>query len=147
MNNWYQRYIEKQTYVLENLPMDKILVFRDKLNAARLNGNLIMACGNGGSASNCSHFIQDLGKNASDAMEARDGKRFRVASLCDNTSFVTAISNDISYEDVFSKQLEAIGKPGDLLVGVSVSGTSKNVVKAFEKAKEMGIETVALVGT
>jgi D-sedoheptulose 7-phosphate isomerase len=100
------------------------------------------AFGNGGSASNASHFATDLGKGSSDKL----GKRFRVLSLTDNISWITALGNDYSYEDVYLRQLENYAQPGDLLISISVSGNSPNLVKAAEWAKGYGLTTAALVG-
>ena len=98
--------------------------------------------GNGGSAANASHFATDLGKGASDKL----GKPFRVMSLNDNVSWMTAIGNDYAYEDVFVRQLQNYGRPGDMVLSLSVSGNSPNCVKALEWAKGKGLKTVALVG-
>ena len=102
----------------------------------------IFVFGNGGSAANASHFVTDLGKGASDKV----GKRFRVLSLTDNVSWMTALGNDYSYEDVFVGQLQNYGKPGDIALSISVSGNSPNCVKALDWAKKNGLRTVALVG-
>jgi len=98
--------------------------------------------GNGGSAANASHFVTDLGKGASDKV----GKRFRCLSLNDNVSWMTALGNDYAYEDVYVRQLENYARPGDLVLVMSVSGNSPNVVKAVEWAKRHGVYIVALIG-
>ncbi|MFM9080991.1 MAG: SIS domain-containing protein, partial [Opitutaceae bacterium] len=95
-----------------------------------------------GSASNASHFATDLGKGSSDKL----GKRFRVLSLNDNVSWMTAIGNDYSYEDVFVRQLENYARPGDVAMSISVSGNSPNCVKALEWAKAHGLRTLGVVG-
>lgn len=105
------------------------------------NGNKIIFCGNGGSASQSQHLAAELvGRYKIDrpAMNA--------LSLTVDTSNITAIGNDYGYEVIFSRQLEGVGHSGDVLIGLSTSGNSKNVVLAFEQAKKMGITTVALVG-
>src|SRR5213075_2667799 len=81
-------------------------------------------------------------KGSSDVL----GQRFRVLSLTDNVSWMTAIGNDYSYDDVFSRQLANYGQPDDVLITVSVSGSSPNLVKALEWAKGHGVKTIALVG-
>ena len=98
--------------------------------------------GNGGSASNASHFITDLGKGSSDKLT----KRFRCLSLNDNVSWMTALGNDYSYEEIYSRQLMNYGKPGDLVLVLSVSGSSPNLVRGVEWAKKNGLHTIALVG-
>ena len=92
----------------------------------------IFVCGNGGSAANASHFVTDLGKGASDAI----GRRFRCLSLNDNVPWMTAIGNDYAYADVFRRQLENYARPGDLLMAMSVSGNSPNVIQAVEWAAD-----------
>src|SRR6185369_15972847 len=112
----------------------------EQLGQALKNDQRVFVFGNGGSASNSSHFVTDLGKGSSDKV----GKRFRVLSLNDNVSWMTALANDYAYEDAFVGQLQNYGKPGD--VALSVSGNSPNCVKAIEWAKNNGLRTIALVG-
>ena len=94
------------------------------------------------SAANASHFATDLGKLASDKV----GRRFRVLSLNENVGWLTALANDYAYEDVFVGQLQNYGRPGDLVLSLSVSGNSPNCVKGLEWAKKNGLKTIALVG-
>ncbi|HRT08819.1 MAG TPA: SIS domain-containing protein, partial [Candidatus Paceibacterota bacterium] len=89
-----------------------------------------------------SHFATDLGKSASD----RVGRRFRVLSLNDNVSWLTALGNDYAYDEVFVGQLRNYARPGDIALSLSVSGNSPNCVKALEWARQNGLVTVALVG-
>lgn len=105
-------------------------------------GNTIYIFGNGGSAASATHATGDLVKGASFGLE----KRFRVMSLVDNLPALMAIANDISYDDIFVEQLKNFIKLGDLVVGISGSGNSVNVVKAMEYAKQMKVETVAFCG-
>jgi D-sedoheptulose 7-phosphate isomerase len=102
----------------------------------------IFVFGNGGSASNASHFATDLGKGSSDKL----AKRFRVLSLNDNVSWMTALGNDYAYDEIFARQLMNYGRPGDLVLAISVSGNSPNVVKALQWAKDNGLRSIALVG-
>jgi D-sedoheptulose 7-phosphate isomerase len=109
----------------------------------------VFACGNGGNAANCSHFVTDFGKNASEAMRKEggdSGRKFRVLTLNDNVQWVTAIGNDYSYEDVYWRQLENYARPGDVLITSSVSGNSPNLVKVLEWGKAHDLRTIALVG-
>ena len=106
------------------------------------SGHKIITCGNGGSAHTASHYITDWAKMTNLAT----GRKFRGLSLCDNMGLITAYSNDISYEEVFVGQLRAILDPGDLVVAVSGSGNSPNVVKAVEYANSAGADTLAVVG-
>jgi D-sedoheptulose 7-phosphate isomerase len=105
-------------------------------------GKKIVTCGNGGSASTASHYITDWNK----MVNLATGKKFRGISLCDNIGLITAYGNDISYDEVFSGQLRAILDEGDLLVAISGSGSSMNVIKAVEYANSIGADTLAIVG-
>ncbi len=152
MKSWVEEYLKEQTRVTQSLPVAEIAKWIDLLSRAREEGSQIFACGNGGSAANCSHFSVDLGKGASGIVAGRidkskEGtKRFRVLSLNDNVPWMTALGNDCGYEDIYVEQLKNYGKKGDLLIGVSVSGNSPNVVQALEWANSAGMITLALVG-
>jgi D-sedoheptulose 7-phosphate isomerase len=114
----------------------------DIVEQAFLAGKKIITCGNGGSASTASHYITDWNK----MINLATGKRFRGISLCDNIGLITAYGNDISYDEVFSGQLKAIMDEGDLIVAVSGSGNSPNVLRAVEYANANGANTLAIVG-
>jgi D-sedoheptulose 7-phosphate isomerase len=105
-------------------------------------GRQIITCGNGGSAYAASHFVMEWNKMVTLAT----GKKFRGISLCDNLGMVTAFANDVSFEEIFAGQLRAILEPGDLVIGLSASGNSANVIKAVEYANRAGAETLAIVG-
>ncbi len=105
----------------------------------------IYAFGNGGSGANASHFVQDLLKCPVKDFESSEG-RYRVLCLNDNTPVLMAYANDMSYEQVFRQQLMNFCQPGDLVIGISGSGNSMNVVKAIEYANQSGAETFAIVG-
>ena len=132
----------KRTQLFEGSPKEAAAQLIEKLHDALKADRQIFVFGNGGSAANASLFATDLGKGASDKV----GKRFRVISLNDNVSWMTAIGNDYAYEDIYVRQLENYGEPGDIALGISVSGNSPNCVKALEWAKKNGLRTVALVG-
>lgn len=106
------------------------------------SGGKIITCGNGGSAHTASHYITDWAKMSNLAT----GRKFRGLSLCDNVGLVTAFANDIAYDEIFVGQLRAILDPGDLVVAVSGSGNSANVVRAVEYANAAGADTLAVVG-
>ena len=114
----------------------------DVLRRARDEGRHIFVCGNGGSAATASHFATDIVKGAS---HGRD-KRFRIMALTDSLSTLTAYSNDICYECVFVEQLKNFAEPGDVLVAISGSGNSPNVLRALEYANSIGCHTIALSG-
>jgi D-sedoheptulose 7-phosphate isomerase len=142
MNDWIQNYIEAQHRALDSVPAAAIALGIETVRTAWQANRHIFIIGNGGSAANASHFATDLGKGASD----KTGKRFRVLSLADNVSWLTALGNDYHFDDCFVRQLENFAEPGDLLIACSVSGNSPNVVKAMAWAKENGLRTLALVG-
>jgi D-sedoheptulose 7-phosphate isomerase len=142
MKQWIGDYIRAQKAAHDSIPADTVSHLIETLWEALSNERQIFVFGNGGSAANASHFATDLGKGASD----KTGKRFRVLSLNDNVSWMTALGNDYSYEDVFVGQLQNYGRPGDVALALSVSGNSPNCVKALEWAKKNGLRTIALVG-
>ena len=142
MKNWINHYINAQKSALDSIPVDTVAEIISLLGKALRDKRQIFVLGNGGSASNASHFATDLGKGSSDKM----GQRFRVLSLNDNVSWLTALGNDYSYEDVFAGQLQNYGQKGDIVLGISVSGNSPNCVKALQWARDNGLVTVALVG-
>jgi len=142
MKQWISDYLKAQKAAHDSIPVDAVIGLVEKVRAVLKEDRQVFVFGNGGSAANASHFATDLGKGASDKI----GKRFRVLSLTDNVSWMTALANDYSYEEVFVGQLKNYGKPGDLALSMSVSGNSPNCVKALEWAAKNGLHTVALVG-
>ena len=105
------------------------------------SGGKVMACGNGGSAADAQHFAAEL-----IGRFERERQELAAIALTTDSSILTAVGNDYSYDDVFSKQVRGLGKKGDILLGISTSGNSKNVVKATETAKKLGIKIIALTG-
>ena len=105
------------------------------------SGGKVMACGNGGSAADAQHFAAEL-----IGRFERERQELAAIALTTDTSILTAVGNDYSYDEVFSKQVRGLGKKGDILIGISTSGNSKNVVKAIEAAKKLGIKIIALTG-
>ena len=142
MKNWINNYLHEQKAALDSIPVEAVEALISKLRNALKEDRQIFVMGNGGSASNASHFATDLGKGSSDKL----GRRFRVLSLNDNVSWMTALGNDYSYEDVYVRQLMNYGRSGDLVLVLSVSGSSPNLVRAVDWAKKAGLHTVALVG-
>jgi D-sedoheptulose 7-phosphate isomerase len=104
-------------------------------------GGKVMACGNGGSAADAQHFAAEL-----IGRFERERPELAAIALTTDTSILTAIGNDYGYDEVFSKQVRGLGKKDDLLIGISTSGNSKNVVMAIEAAKKLGIKIIALTG-
>ena len=142
VGDWINRYLQQQKAALDSIPQEAVEKLVDRFRAALAEDRQIFVFGNGGSAANASHFVTDLGKGASDKL----GRRFRCLSINDNVSWITALGNDYAYEDVFVRQLENYARPGDLVMVMSVSGNSPNVVKAVEWARRNGVYAVALVG-
>ena len=104
-------------------------------------GGKVMACGNGGSAADAQHFSAEL-----IGRFERERQELAAIALTTDTSILTAVGNDYSYDEIFSKQVRGLGKKGDILIGISTSGNSKNVVRAIEVGKKMGIKIIALTG-
>jgi D-sedoheptulose 7-phosphate isomerase len=142
MNQWISDYVGAQKAALDSIPIGEVALLINKLKEALNANRQVFVFGNGGSAANASHFATDLGKGASDKL----GRNFRVLSLNDNVSWLTALGNDYAYDEVFVRQLRNYGQRGDLVLSLSVSGNSPNCVKALEWAKANGLHTVALVG-
>src|SRR3989454_2616970 len=142
VKQWIADYIKAQKAAHDSIPVEAVVQLIEKLRDALKEDRQILVFGNGGSAANSSHFATDLGKGASDKI----GKRFRVLSLNDNVSWMTALGNDFAFEDAFMRQLMNYGRPGDLVLTMSVSGSSPNEVRAVDWAKQNGLHTVALVG-
>jgi len=115
----------------------------DLLVACYRGGGKVLLCGNGGSAADCQHIAAELMNVLS-----RDRPRPALAAiaLTTDTSLLTAIANDFGYEQVFERQVEALGKPGDVLIAISTSGNSPNVLRAFGRARQQGMKTLLLTG-
>lgn len=135
-------YLSEQQQAQSAIPQEKISELIAIFHKAWKEDRRIFVVGNGGSAANASHFATDLGKSASDKM----GKPFKVVSLHDNSPWITAISNDYAYDQIFVRQLINFAQPGDILFAMSVSGNSPNVVNAVEWGKENGLYSIGLTG-
>jgi len=127
---------------LDTIDLERVGKAIDLLASAREQGRRIFVCGNGGSASAASHFATDLVKGASFGRT----RRFRIMALTDSLPTITAYSNDVAYECVFVEQLKNFAEPGDILVAISGSGNSPNVLRAVEYANSLGCATIALSG-
>lgn len=120
---------------------DKIELAANIIIESFENGGKLLICGNGGSAADAQHIAAELvGKYE------RKRKALPAIALTTDTSFLTAWSNDDSYENVFSKQIEGLGKQGDVLLGISTSGNSENIIRALKQAKGQGMKTISLNG-
>lgn len=136
------QYIEQLKTALDRISRDEINKFAEVLMEAYKNDAQIYIFGNGGSAATASHFACDLNKGASYGFD----KRFKVICLNDNMATLMAYSNDVSYDDIFVEPLKNFIKDGDVVVGISGSGNSKNVLKAIEYANGNGNVTFGLTG-
>jgi len=132
--------IEVQQVAAKELPVTvaiAVLAMVECLNS----GGKIMACGNGGSAADAQHFAAELMGRFE-----RERRELAAVALTTDTSILTAVGNDYSYDQVFSKQVRGLGKSGDILLAITTSGNSKNVIKAVEAAQALGIKVIALSG-
>ncbi len=136
------RYVSELQATLDRLPMDRIEQAITILQDARLAGRTIFVMGNGGSASTASHLVCDLAKNTRHA----EWPPFRVIGLADNMAIFSAFANDEGYDQVFSQQLANLVNEGDIVLGISASGNSPNVLRAIELAKERGATTIGFTG-
>lgn len=135
-------YLSSLQQTMNELPQEKIVGVIELLQAARLDGRQVFIMGNGGSASTATHFVCDLAKNT-----RKDGlPHFKVIGLTDNMALFSAYANDEGYENVFSQQLANLLLPGDIVIGISASGNSMNVVNAIALAKTRNATTVGFTG-
>ena len=141
-SDFASRYVGNLVAVLNALPLDAIDRALAALEAAYDEGRQVFIVGNGGSAATASHMCNDLVWGM-----AQIGRpSFRAVALTDNVPLITAIANDLSYDEVFTVPLRALAKPGDLLVVISGSGNSRNAMRAAEVAKELALTTVGFLG-
>ena len=138
ITNYFQNLNDTLLKIDKESIENSVNLIKNKIN----NNKKIITCGNGGSAYTSSHYITDWNKSYNLAT----GGKFKGLSLCDNYGLLTAYANDISYEDVFSGQLKNIGEKEDLLIVVSGSGNSTNVLKCLNLARSIGITTLSFVG-
>ena len=145
-HNYFYKRLQEHTDIFKTLATDRavtdaVTAIGDKLIELFKNGNRLFTCGNGGSAADAQHIATEF---VSRFYKERPGLNAEALSV--NTSTITAIGNDYSFERIFARQLEAKAKSGDMLIGISTSGTSKDVVEALRYAKGNGIITVLLTG-
>lgn len=133
--------IETKQKLLDDKYLNQIIEAGEIILEAVKKGNKILTCGNGGSAADAQHFAAELLIRYN-----KERPSVPAIALSSDASAVTAASNDYGYDYVFSRQVEGLGKPGDILIGITTSGNSKNVHKAFETAKERGLKTICLNG-
>ena len=119
---------------------EKIETAIEMMCTALKSGNKIISCGNGGSMCDAMHFAEEL------SGRFRNNRRGLAALSISDPSHISCVANDFGYDFVFSRYIEALGQPGDVLLGISTSGSSKNVILAIEEAKKKGLKTIVLTG-
>jgi len=137
-----REYINNLTNTIQDIDKKKFSEIAQALLKTWQEDRQVFICGNGGSAANAIHMANDLFYG----IAKESGKGIRVHALPANQSILTCLANDESYADIFSSQLSVLGQPGDILIVLSGSGNSPNVVKVIQKAKQMGIKAFAILG-
>jgi D-sedoheptulose 7-phosphate isomerase len=140
----FNNYIEYLEKAIASVKHTQVESFIELLYGAYKNKKMVFVIGNGGSAANASHLAQDLAKGTRSSLE--QDTRIKALSLTDNLPFVTALGNDDGYDTIFEQQLRTFASPGDILVCISGSGNSPNIIKAVEWANKNGLETVGITG-
>lgn len=145
-NNFPKNYFRELKRAIDNLDPKKIQKVIEVLFDAYKNNQQVFILGNGGSASTASHFACDLGKGTLKRFYDPTEKRFRAISLTDNVATIMAFGNDLSMEDVFIQQLNNLIQEGDVVIGISGSGNSPNIIKAIRYAKKCKATTIGFLG-
>lgn len=140
------KYLIELKRCLDKLDKGKIEQAITMLIEAYKNDQQVFILGNGGGASTSSHMACDLSKGTLQRIYDNSERRFRIISLTDNVALMTALANDLSYDDIFSQQLQNLVRPNDVVIAISGSGNSPNVVKAVEYAKKCGAKTIGFLG-
>jgi len=142
MTEFIQDYISALQFTMDQLPRQLITDVIALLQRTRMKGSQVFILGNGGSAATASHFACDLAKNT-----RQEGlPHFRVIGLTDNMAMFSALANDEGYENVFSEQLASLVRPGDVVIAISASGNSKNVINAAETAHRYEATVIGFTG-
>src|SRR5947199_10186674 len=141
-------FLERAGEELRKINPTEVKALADAIFDCYQHGRTVFLCGNGGSGSNASHFCEDLGKGTlrREDFDNDDKKRLRVLSLTDNTPYILAWGNDEGFERVFVEQLKNLASSGDLLIAISGSGNSPNVLRAIEWANNHGMKTFSSKG-
>lgn len=142
--NGLGHYLSDFTSLLGKVDPQQVQTMVDLITEAYVNDKYVFIIGNGGSGANASHLCEDLGKGTLHDFEKQ--KRLKVMSLTDNTPYILAWGNDTSYDRVFVEQLKNFAEPGALLISISGSGNSPNVLKAVEYANTHGMKTLGVTG-
>lgn len=142
MHKEINNYKEKLILALSDRSFNKIPHLVNEIKKTKKNSKTIYICGNGGSAANAMHIANDLIYGAG----TKSGKGFNIEALSSNSSVITCLANDTGYENIFSEQLRVKGKKGDILIVLSGSGNSKNIINVLKIAKKIGIKTFGILG-
>lgn len=146
LQNHPQEYLDELSKVLSTIDKGKLVKLIEKIQTLIGTKKTLFVCGNGGSAATSSHMACDLGKTILGKNPRENGKRLKTISLNDCIPMMTAWGNDAGYEHIFSEQLRNLGQAGDMLLVITGSGNSPNILEAIKVAKEMGIEPYGLLG-
>jgi D-sedoheptulose 7-phosphate isomerase len=143
-----QEYLERCHAEFQRLDLQQVRRLSEDIYAAYQTGRFVFICGNGGSGSNASHFCEDLGKSTLDPKDFTNDnvKRLKVLSLTDNTPYILAWANDEGFDRVFVEQLKNLASPGDVLIAISGSGNSPNILNAVEWANRQKLTTWGITG-
>lgn len=143
-----RQFMERVGQELLRVDTRQIQHLADAIYECYEKGRFVFICGNGGSGSNASHFCEDLGKSTlrREDFENDAKKRLKVLSLTDNTPYILAWANDEGFDRVFIEQLKNLASPGDLLIAISGSGNSPNVLRAVDWANRKGLKTIGCTG-
>jgi len=144
--NFANTYLVGLKKCIDALSLEQVGDVIDYIQETYLDGKQIFIIGNGGSAATASHMANDLGKTASGSRVDEYTKRFRVMSLVDNVSWITAIGNDLGYDHIFSEQLKNLVQEGDLVIAISGSGNSPNILEGLKVAKAIGAKVIGFLG-
>lgn len=136
-------YLDTLTHQIQALPVAGILALIDLLDEVRIQGGKVLLCGNGGSGATASHWANDLSKGAA----GPDRPRLRALAVTDAMPLLTALANDIHYDQVFAEQVHTWAEPGDVVIALSGSGNSPNILQAVAEARRRGAITVGLTGS
>jgi len=146
MENHIKNFSEEIKNKIDKISSEEIIKAAKCLQLAYENNARIYLIGNGGSSAIASHFANDLNKTILGHKGEKKIKRFQAISLCDNIPVITAWANDVSYEKIFSEQLKNFAKSGDVLIAISSSGNSPNIIEAAKKAKEFSLPVIGFMG-
>lgn len=140
----FKKYRHDFQHLLDSVDETEVLRMGDAIWDAYRAGRTVFIVGNGGSGANASHLCEDLGKGTLSDFDKQ--KRLRILSLTDNAAYLLAWANDTSFERVFVEQLKNLAQPGDLLIAISGSGNSPNIIAAVDFANMLGMRTVGVTG-